>query len=137
MNNANDQSPRAGTSISRRSLVVSLAAASAGAAGIPGYRSELADPFSALRSAFASMDDAAKAGRVYLQQMPHEADVPRLIQHLFPSGIPNRIRHIRQIISDARDRDLRESRTLVLGGWLVARSEARWCALAHLLSSTP
>ena len=137
MNKANDPSPRPDVLLSRRSLVVSLAAAGAGIAGIPGYCSKLPDPLFALRSAFMSMDDAAKAGRVYLQLAPHEADVPHLIQRLFPLGVPNHIRQIRRVVSDARERDLRESRTLVLGRWLVAESEARWCALAYLLRNAP
>lgn len=71
---------------------------------------------------------AARIGRAYLVSVPEEASVERLTALLdLPAGMEG----VR--LFEARRRlDFREGRTVPVGGWRLAVTEARLCALAAL-----
>ena len=80
--------------------------------------------------AWHSVEDARVIGRDYLGAKPHEADAPALLRALFGTDIPSTTRELRSRLAAARDADFSAGRVLVVRGWLMAVTEARWCALA-------
>jgi hypothetical protein len=73
---------------------------------------------------------------VYLQANPNEANAHKLIEALFGAEPPLSAHGVRARLGAARDADFRAGRTVVLGGWLMALTEARWCGLALLLNDS-
>ena len=93
------------------------------------------DLASALTTFFKDPDGAAAVGRRYLALHPDEADADRLSEALFDSAQPSRAttEALRSDLSRQRQRDFRDGDVVILDGWLLARSEARVCALTVLL----
>ena len=83
-----------------------------------------------LRAAFHSIDDARVIGRAYLDAMPPESSADGLVEALFGARFPASVRELRARLASARDADFAAGRVLALRGWLMAVTEARWCALA-------
>ncbi len=82
---------------------------------------------------------AARAvGVAYLAIAPQERSAAMLSQLLFggmSTNGPNSDVHtqqLRQAIEARRQRDFANGETVILDGWLMARTEARLCALAAL-----
>ena len=76
---------------------------------------------------------AKAVGRRYLEQVPHERDAGFLVRALFGDGEPavsgRGMR--RQVALRARE-DFGRDDAVVIDGWILARSEARFCALTVL-----
>ncbi len=130
--------------LSRRSLCVSSAAgllAMAAPVTVTAFLQVYEGPDQALagdwcsllRSAYGAPGDARVLGQAYLQMAPHELSAATLSHALFGDVLPTSTRAIRQRLAAARDADFDSGRVLVLGGWLMALTEARWCALAVLV----
>lgn len=91
------------------------------------------DWYGLLRSAYGAPGDAQVLGQVYLQMASHVLSAATLSHDLFGDMLPTSTRAIRQRLAAARDADFASGNVLVLGGWLMALTEARWCALAVLV----
>jgi len=109
-----------------------------GLVGCLSLRASLASP-SATASASACFDAEAFAaiggraalarqGALYLAAHPHEHDAHRLRALL----APDTQRPVRESLLASIERDWRNHDVLTLDGWVLARSEARICALACL-----
>jgi len=86
---------------------------------------------------FSDMGAARRIGTRYLAQYTDECDAHTLAGRL-PAGCaiaPATPRHLaaaRQIIDEQRARDFAAGDTVIIDGWILARTEARLCALATL-----
>jgi hypothetical protein len=83
---------------------------------------------------FSHAEDARSIGRCYLAAHPDEAAGARLLaqelrrqQSLRPGA-----EGLRRALVDRRRRDLEDGVVVVVGGWVLARTEARACALTVL-----
>ena len=88
-----------------------------------------------LATLFKDPQAAAAVGRRYLALYPEEADAGRLAESLFDEATASRAtaEALRAALSRQRQRDFRDGKVVVVDGWLLARSEARACALSVLL----
>lgn len=83
---------------------------------------------------------ASALGRSYLARHPNEADPDRLIDALFADLPPapsdgteaREVEAIRAWVTARIEDDFRRARIVRVEGWILARSEARLCALASL-----
>ena len=89
-----------------------------------------------LRGAYHSIEDARAIGRSYLETVPHEADIEILAEALFGANLPTSRRELRSRLMAQRDADFSAGRVLPVRGWLMAETEARWCALAVFVSES-
>ncbi len=82
------------------------------------------------------VDAARLIGQRYLQFAPEERSETRLREAVF--GAPHSgqaastTERLRQLIDERRRHDFATGNTVILDGWLLARTEARLCALATL-----
>lgn len=75
-------------------------------------------------------ESAAVIGREYLRVTPDEADRDRLCAMLWPAdALPG---SLGEALARRQRADFAEGRTVRLRGWILARTEARLCALAAL-----
>jgi hypothetical protein len=124
--------------MSRRRFVLSMAAALAPLSLVgfawtrfPALRR------TALEGLLSDIAGARVIGLRYLAMAPEEADRALLAAELFsgysdaPSN-PIEFDRLRQTLAARRERDFAAGDTVVIGGWILARSEARLCALATL-----
>ena len=82
------------------------------------------------------LDDAIWVGKKYIEQVPEEADLPWLSEHIFKESYflstlkaeKEFRRHILAIIHN----DFVEERVFVLEGWILSITELRVCALLYL-----
>lgn len=93
---------------------------------------ELAFTLSAL---FKDPERVAALGRRYLAHYPEDADADRLAVALFGDTTRSQAdaATMRADLARQRERDFRDGEVVVVDGWLLARSEARVCALSALL----
>jgi hypothetical protein len=121
---------------SRRRTVLSALALAAVAAAMPrgGLRSAPISDSSSPLGLWRNRAAARAIGRRYLADHPDEADAGRLAHQLFgkDGAAPVTAADLRRAVDAARSRDFARSDTVVIDGWLLARSEARLCALALL-----
>jgi len=124
--------------LSRRRFILSLAAALA-PVGLVGFAwtNFPALRRAALESLLTDMSGARAIGVRYLALAPEEADRAELAASLFsgfsePPGSPIEFTRLRGTLAARRDRDFASGDTVVIGGWILARTEARLCALAAL-----
>lgn len=122
--------------MSRRRLLLSLAAASvpSALAGFSWMQS------SWLRRATVEMllgnvADAREIGARYLAAVPEDADPARLAAQLFQGMqdvpyAPAEWAALRRRIRERLQQDFASGDTLIVDGWILARTEARLCALA-------
>lgn len=94
-----------------------------------------ADLARALRSLFGAPEAARSLGEYYLAASPHEVAAVRLWAREIAGecrrlGAPE---GLRRALAEARARDLRGGVVVVLQGWVLARAEARACALLVVL----
>ena len=124
--------------LTRRRLILSLAAALAPVGlvsfawtNFPSLRR------AAVESLLTDIAGARTIGLRYLALAPDEADRTALASALF-SGFsespasPIEFTELRSTLAAQRDRDFAAGDTVVIGGWILARTEARLCALAAL-----
>lgn len=73
-------------------------------------------------------------GQHYLQRYPHEANADRLFS-LITAGLDQSVdvQQVRTQLSQKIRQDFADERVVNLQGWLLARTEARLCALATLV----
>lgn len=125
--------------LTRRGFLASLAVGIAGAAlGLRLYWTERRTPAGAeqLVRLLPHADSAARLGQRYLDDTPQEADATRLIALIGTvpavgeSDAALRARLQARIRQDFIDGD-----TVAVDGWLLSRTEARLCALVHLMHS--
>ena len=84
-----------------------------------------------LSALFTNRRSAAIVGQVYLQQHPEEANVETLLAGIDAAHLPPAER---APLTDRRIRaDFAAGRVVTIDGWILARTEARLCALAALL----
>jgi hypothetical protein len=89
------------------------------------------------RHALADVEGAHVIGEAYLDAVPEEADVTLMLELLEASlGVqadsPPRAA-LRARLQDRIRHDFERDETIQLDGWILARTEARLCALAALL----
>lgn len=83
---------------------------------------------------WTNRDSARRVGERYLAQAPEEADPARLAADLFGGVAVDGAspRRLRRHIDHRRARDFAQGDTVIVDGWVMARTEARLCALAAL-----
>ena len=92
-----------------------------------------------MTSLLSNPDDAGLIGRTHLHSRPADADVDRLTHRLTSSaGGGARLMHatdgtLRRFLAALRQREFECGRTVCVGGWVLAESEATLCALTALL----
>ncbi len=126
----------------RRFLALGLAAAVAGQirpalAGAPlgGLAGPANDTERRLAGLFRNPEFAREVGRKYLAIHPDEADRYRLRTTLFGVARPRSSAALRNVLADRRRKDFEDGDIAVVDGWVLARSEARVCALVALTPS--
>lgn len=124
--------------LSRRRFILSLAAALA-PVGLVGFAWTNFPSLrrAALESLLSDISGARAIGVRYLALAPEEANRTALAASLFsgfsePPGSPIEFARLRSTLATQRDRDFAAGDTVVIGGWILARTEARLCALAAL-----
>lgn len=124
-----------GVRCSRRPLLRNLAIG----AGILAIGSSLqsdsavspAHPGRVVRSLFRDTEGARLLGRLYLRDHPDESDASALL-NLLNVAAPLDATALRHRIAEQRMADFRSGHLISIEGWLLARTEARACALAAL-----
>jgi hypothetical protein len=86
---------------------------------------------------FAAPDSAAALGAAYLRRAPEEAEAASLVARLFPGVASAALERwpdgaLRAALAGRLAEDFAQSRTVVLQGWVLSRSEARLFAAAAL-----
>jgi hypothetical protein len=76
---------------------------------------------------------AERIGRLYLAAYPDENDPDRLAGELLNVGRGSGSKALRRRVAALRVRDFSRNDTVVIGGWVLTRIEARICALLCLL----
>jgi hypothetical protein len=100
------------------------------AAALAGQRPTVGDRTALVNSLLPDLADARKVGALYLAQTLSENDPDLLWGALFgAAGARDRARCRRILVARITD-DFRSSNVLRLHGWVMARSEARLCALS-------
>jgi len=91
----------------------------------------------AIEELVGDLSGARAIGTRYLVIAPEERDAAFLARHLF-AGVADGPHHaagmsaLRQAIGAHRQRDFTTGDTVIIDGWILARTEARLCALAAL-----
>jgi hypothetical protein len=85
-----------------------------------------------LRELFSDIDAARGLGKRYMDLYPREAQRIVLLDKLLLSA-PGTSRELKTIISREREYDFRDNRTIIIDGWLLARTEVEVCALTIML----
>ena len=87
----------------------------------------------ALGCIFRDQHSAREIGRIYLAAYPQENDLDRLACGLIDAAQAGGPRKLSKTIERHRVRDFSHEETVILHGWVLARVEARVCALLDLL----
>jgi len=87
----------------------------------------------AYAAVFSDPRSAVAIGQRYLALHPAEADVERLKASLFDGLDVARTAALRARLAEGRRRDFASGRTVIVDGWILARTELRACALLTLL----
>lgn len=137
-----------GISIARRRFLtiaglalVSIGFGRLGSLVMPGSESALLKALGRrIVTLIGSPESARVVGRAYLQHRPQEADVRLLVSALIGDRVLGDARglmtHREALYHAVRaecQRDFENGELVAIGGWYLARSEARMCGLAHLL----
>jgi len=137
--------------LSRRTVLTALSALvgvqAVGLRGAAALADEVpaADPVAGmanLRVLLGCNESADRIGRAYLALVPEEAE-PMVLAGLLGTDEPGFAEHVealdaaalRATIADRQRADFAASRTVILRGWMLSRTEVRLCALASLLKS--
>ncbi len=76
---------------------------------------------------------AEEIGRVYLVAHPDEDDLDRLAGGLIDASRDGDSEILKRTIASLRVRDFGNEDITIIDGWVLARVEARICALIHIL----
>jgi hypothetical protein len=89
---------------------------------------------------FDCPESARVVGRAYLQRRPQEADVGLLVSSVIGDrvladarGLMADPEALHQAVRAECLRDFEKGELVAIGGWYLARNEARMCGLAHML----
>jgi PST family polysaccharide transporter len=122
----------------RRSVLMAVAAAlTPGSLCGIGWLHRSGTPKTVAETLFSDLGTARMIGARYLAQAAHECDAVVLAAEL-PAGcvVPPASHHdlagIRKSIDSQRERDFANGDTVIIDGWILARTEARLCALTVL-----
>ncbi len=93
-----------------------------------------------LAGLFADIESAQAVGREYLDSVAGEADAAKGLAELVVRGLPGRYHTLREasdhelrgLLAQRISEDFKEHRTVGVSGWVLARTEARLCALSAL-----
>jgi hypothetical protein len=126
--------PRSGR---RRFLLGALLSLAGGLRTVRLVGSESGGVAGLLRGIFSDPSGATAIGRRYLRSRPEEASVAWLSRTLFGSDSVldtnvGGLELLRERIRAGRAQDFRDGDVVILGGWAVARTEARLLALASI-----
>lgn len=121
----------------RRAILAALAAAVAAVSTRAGWANGPAIEALEPGRLLSDLDGARTIGTRYLQQSPEEARPEVLARCLFPGAAgtacgPAALDRLRQALDEQRRRDFTAGDTVLIDGWILARTEARLCALASL-----
>ena len=82
---------------------------------------------------FGDPGSAARVGRAYLDSVPSERDLDRLLALLDPPQAAG-LEALRAWAASSVSRDFERGDAVDVGGWQLARTEARLCALCELVT---
>lgn len=82
---------------------------------------------------FGDRAAAQALGEAYLRRYPTRPESAEVMKDLLADHSPRDAAALGRLVTERRVRDFREGRTVVLDGWVLARSEAQLCALTVLL----
>lgn len=82
---------------------------------------------------FGDLDSAQSLGKRYLDLYPQEAQRALLLAAHIQSAQPRTSSELKKMLARERELDFRTSRTVIIDGWLLARTEVEACALTILL----
>jgi hypothetical protein len=93
-----------------------------------------------LADLFAHVESAQAVGREYLESVAGEADAAFGLVELVVRTLPGRYRTVREasdhelrgLLALRISKDFKEHRMVEVSGWVLARTEARLCALSAL-----
>jgi hypothetical protein len=104
----------------------------AGASGIAAVAPTGAAPHAELLRLLPARRDAVIIGRAYLDACPADRDLDALLRHFERLGAADTLRTAiaARLRKDFEDRD-----TVRVQGWILARTEARLCAICALLDA--
>ena len=123
---------------SRRRIILSLVFSTPFFSGIRLWREGWSSPAVAsllpllkfrLQEMFTDLDAARDLGRHYLTVCPEEARLVRLTEGLLTGEALNNSEAFVERIAVLRVRDFENDDTVSVDGWVLARAEARVCAL--------
>ena len=126
--------------IKRRGVLLAIAAAL-----IPGsldgicWLHRFGAPKTLAEAMFSDLATARMIGTRYLIQAAHECDAAVLTAEL-PAGCAappaslHSVADMRKLIDAQRTRDFATGDTVIIDGWILARTEARLCALTALMA---
>ena len=81
---------------------------------------------------FREPEAAAWLGRTYLAMVPSDRDPAALEQTVYGSPQPTSRAEVEKRLANGIEDDFRLGNVVVVGGWCLARTEARLCALSAL-----
>jgi hypothetical protein len=87
----------------------------------------------ALTAIFSEELTPQTIGHRYLSLYPEEADIDRLWTTLAGSSAPSRTDELAVRLAQLRQRDFECGEIAIVDGWILARTEARTCALLTLV----
>ncbi len=86
-----------------------------------------------LEAVFSDLETAKRIGHVYLAAYPEDRSLNGLAVDFMGSNTHYDTGRLRKKIADLRVRDFTIADTIIVEGWILARVEARICALLWLL----
>ena len=82
---------------------------------------------------FKDISAPRAVGAQYLETHPRESDVDLLVTEIFGNAPPTDPRELASRLGERCKADFHNDDIVILDGWILARSEARACALTSLL----
>ena len=82
---------------------------------------------------FGDLDSARSLGKRYLDLYPQEAQSAMFLAARIQSAQLRTSSELRKMLAQQRELDFRNSRTVIIDGWLLAQTEVEACALTILL----
>ena len=131
------RTPRGSLNQSRRRVLAASGAVLLAAGSLRAVSSRPVDNQTQRRAAlinrfFGGSHDARAVGASYLTAEPAERDADFLWTRLFGSNEPRDRATCSRLLAERIAEDFRNRDVVHIQGWIVARAEARACALIHL-----
>ncbi len=123
----------------RREFIGIAAATAVGRGWLPSAHAEDLGPAALARPRLLGILRNPRAvhalGRQYRTMVPAEADEPALTRALLGAEPAGQDVALASRLEEQVRRDFAEGRTTIVGGWVLALTEARQCALYSLLNA--